>query len=735
MGDPTTYLKTLNPEQRNAVLATDGPVLILAGAGSGKTRVLTSRIAYLLEEKNVAPYSILAMTFTKKAANEMIERVGTLLHHTQPLWIGTFHSIFAKILRWEAPAYQYSQDFVIYDTDDQAQLIKSIMERMSLSPKTYSPKAIGSVISKAKNGLIGPLEFEKDVKGIFEEIVAKIYPEYQAQLRRNQAFDFDDLITVPIHIFNNHPEILEKYQQRFRYLLVDEYQDTNRAQYQLIHALARESKNLCVVGDDDQSIYGWRGADIRNILDFEKDFPETQVFRLEQNYRSTKNILTAAHSVVKNNKGRKEKQLWSDKENGELIDIFETEDERAESYKVVEKIREQVFQNKRSFSDFAILYRTNAQSRALEDGLRRSGISYIIVGGVRFYERKEIKDLLAYLKVIVNPSDSISLKRIINFPLRGIGDTSFAKLQSWAISHNESVYSAVAHVDSIDEIPQRIQQKIKSFHELIEKYRQLSAKISPNELVHTLVDESGLLNAYKESAGIDAADRIENIRELLGAINEYVEETEKPTLSGFLEEVALVADIDTWNDHSNAVTLMTLHSAKGLEFPVVFIAGLEDGLFPTSRSYDSPESLEEERRLFYVGITRAKEKVYLLSAVWRSLYGEGCSTTPSRFLAELDESVISWESRKPIRPQRRAFERAKQFTEDHFSQAHPDYENMSQEIPSAYHRGMYVKHETFGAGQIIAAEGTGNKQKLTVRFSNGVTKKFIAQYAKFQIDT
>ena len=733
MGNPT-YLDSLNTEQRNAVLATDGPVLILAGAGSGKTRVLTSRIAYLLQEKNAAPYSILAMTFTKKAANEMNERVGRLLNHPQPLWIGTFHSIFAKILRWEAPAYQYSQDFVIYDTDDQGQVIKSIMERMSLSPKTYSPKAIGSVISKAKNGLIAPVEFEKDVKGIFEEIVAKIYPEYQAQLRRNQAFDFDDLITVPIHIFNNHPAILEKYQERFRYLLVDEYQDTNRAQYQLIHALARKSKNLCVVGDDDQSIYGWRGADIRNILDFEKDFPETQIFRLEQNYRSTKNILKAAHSVVKNNKGRKDKELWSERETGESVEIFETEDERAESYKVVEKIREQIFQNKRSFSDFAILYRTNAQSRALEDGLRRSGISYVIVGGVRFYERKEIKDLLAYLKVIVNPNDSVSLKRIINFPARGIGDTSFARLQSWAVSNNDTVYSAIANIDSIDEIAPRIKQKIQSFYELMEKYRQLSDKISPNELVHTLVDEAGLINAYKETAGLDAAERIENIRELLGAINEYVDETEDPTLTGFLEEVALVADIDTWNDHSNAVTLMTLHSAKGLEFPVVFIAGLEDGLFPTSRSYDSPESLEEERRLFYVGITRAQEKVYLLSAVWRSLYGEGCATTPSRFLSELDESVITWESKKPIRQQQIRFEREKRFTSDQYTQTHPDYENISQEAPSSYHKGMYVKHETFGAGQITAVDGKGNKQKLTVRFSNGVTKKFVAQYAKFQID-
>ena len=726
-----TLFRELNPEQQKAVEATEGPVLVFAGAGSGKTRVLTYRIAFILKEQKASPWEILAMTFTNKAAGEMKNRIQHFGDKNKNLWIGTFHSIFAKILRWEAGLLGYSPDFVIYDADDKERLIKTIMEDTGIPLQNYNPRSISESIGRAKNGLISSDNFIASAKTPFQEVVSRIYPEYQNRLRINNAFDFEDLITVPLRLFSENPEVLEKYQRRFKYILVDEYQDTNKAQYRLVYQLAKKHRNLCVVGDDDQSIYRWRGADVRNILEFEKDFPDSKVFKLEQNYRSTQTILIVANSVVEKNAARKAKKLWSAKEMGEKVDVIETADEREEAQKVVEKIKEEVFRKKRTFRDFAILYRTNAQSRALEDDLRRSGMSYVIVGGVRFYERKEIKDILAYLKTIVNTKDSVSLKRIINFPLRGIGDSTTQKMEQWALERGLHLFESIRRIKEITDIPLRIQKNISNFYDLIQKYISLKSKISPNELVRTLVDEIGLMTMYKQDPSIENQSRAENIREFLAAVSEYVDSSESPSLSEFLEQVSLITDVDAWDDKSNAITLMTLHCAKGLEFPVIFITGMEEGLFPISRSEDEPEALEEERRLFYVGLTRAKEKIYLSWAEKRRLFNESYFRLPSRFLDELDSSCVHKmkpHPRKHVKFTSNDFKQEVTYTCD----THPDYESYSQEV-DPYRCGTRVHHQTFGKGKIVSVEGKGKKKKVVVRFDSGGQKKFLVQYAQFEI--
>lgn len=722
-------LKSLNPEQLKAVTAQDGPVLVLAGAGSGKTRVLTTRIAYLIKARGIQPWQILSMTFTNKAAGEMRSRVEKLTGAESGLWVGTFHSLFARMLRIEAQQVGLYPNFGIYDADDQIRLIKSVMEFQQIPVSQYAPKSIASVISKCKNGLISPAQFLKTSGSPFDEVAGKIYLEYENQLRKNQVFDFDDLITVPIQIFKKFPDVLSKYQERFQYVHVDEYQDTNRAQYMLVQMLAEAHQNLYVVGDDDQSIYGWRGADIRNILDFEKDFPNTQIYRLEQNYRSTKTILKAASSVVANNAGRKGKTLWSDGDEGEKIGLIETEDEREEASRIVDKIRDEVFKHKRAFKDFAILYRTNAQSRAIEDALRRGRLSYIIVGGVRFYERKEIKDALAYLKLITNPNDTVSLKRIINFPPRGIGDVSMNRVNAHASRTGQMLFDSLADAGNIPELTERSRKSIKQFHGMIAKYQKLMDEISPNELVHTVMDECGLIKNLKEDSTIEGQSRLQNMQEFLSAIKEYATETDEPTLAGFLEGVALVSDVDSWNDKTNAITLMTLHTAKGLEFPVVFIPGLEENLFPISRSLESPDQIEEERRLFYVGLTRAEEKVVLLHANRRSTWGSESYRLPSRFIDEIDKSVIEFQKSKGVQslfktPRKQEIARAEDI--------HPDYEAFTQENP-ILRQGMMVTHAMFGRGQITGIEGSGAKMKVTVQFQSGSVRKFIAQYAQFDI--
>ncbi|MDZ7261584.1 MAG: UvrD-helicase domain-containing protein, partial [candidate division KSB1 bacterium] len=523
-------LRELNPVQREAVECTDGPVLILAGAGSGKTRVLTHKVAYLIDIKKVAPWTILAMTFTNKAAGEMKDRITKLTKRAaDSIWMGTFHSIFARILRREGQRMGLERNFVIYDTDDQLALVKEIMNDLQISQQNFSPGAIHHRISGAKNALVSPEAYARSAADRFEEKVALVYEHYQNRLHQNNALDFDDLLVKPIELFQTYPPVLEQYQERFHYILVDEYQDTNRAQYVLIKLLSAKFRNICVVGDDDQSIYRWRGADIRNILDFERDFPDCKIFRLEQNYRSTKNILAAANSVVKQNLGRMEKTLWTQKEQGEKVTVLDCWDGYDESLKIVETIQEEFYKHKRNFKDFAILYRTNAQSRILEEGLRDNGISYVIVGGVRFYERKEVKDVLAYLRLIINPWDTISLKRIINYPLRGIGTASISKVEKLARSKNITLFEALGRVHEVEELSERIKTNMSNFYKLISKYRNLREKISANELARALVDEIGLLRMFKEEGTQEAQNRYENIQELLSAIAEFSKRHEAPT--------------------------------------------------------------------------------------------------------------------------------------------------------------------------------------------------------------
>lgn len=719
-------LADLNEAQRAAVMHTDGPVLVLAGAGSGKTRVLTYRIAYLVYTGIARPGQIIAMTFTNKAAGEMRDRVTSFIPKSlHGLWVGTFHSLFARVLRREAERLGFEQNFVIYDTSDQVSLIKTIMADKQISQQDFSPKGFRTRISSAKNSMISPDEFSNQANDFYEENVALVYPEYQRRLKENNAMDFDDLLIKPVALFGKYPAVLQQFQERFKYILVDEYQDTNRAQYLLLKLIAGKYRNICVVGDDDQSIYGWRGADIRNILDFDRDYPECAVFRLEQNYRSTKNILAAAHSVVCNNRARHEKKLWTEKGEGELVIELEVEDEVDEALKIVSNIEEELRKGKRDFSDFAVLYRTNAQSRALEDGLRSNGISYTIVGGVRFYDRKEVKDVLAYLRVVCNPSDSVSLRRIINFPPRRIGQATLAKLEEFARKKGISLFEAMGQANQIDGLLSRTAERVIDFHELIAKYRSLLTELSPGELSSSMIEEVGIFRLFKEEATIESMSRADNVSELLLAIAQFSNGSEtKASLEDFLEEAALITDIDSWDDKSNVVTLMTLHSAKGLEFPIVFIAGLEEGLFPLSRASVDPKELEEERRLFYVGATRAQEKLFLSWAYARRRYGETMDGVVSRFIKEIDARYITTEGPCFYQQQRipRTVRRSKV----------ANYEDESQEY-FEIQPGARVKHQKFGAGTILSVESTGSDVKATVAFDTAGLKRLLLSYAKLEI--
>ncbi|MFQ5707272.1 MAG: ATP-dependent helicase [bacterium] len=721
-------LGSLNESQKQAVLCSEGPVLVLAGAGSGKTRVLTHRIAYLIGHLKVKPWNILAMTFTNKAAGEMKERLLKLTRgQGQESWIGTFHSVCARILRVEAEKLGFGRNFLIFDREDQLRFLKSVMYDLNISSKQYAPEAVRARIGGAKNVFMSADEFARSAQNPFDEVVARVYDRYQTQMRENNSMDFDDLLVNPLHLFREFPAVLNNYQNRFKYILVDEYQDTNRTQYLLLHLLASKHRNLCVVGDDDQSIYRWRGADIRNILDFEHDYPECKVFCLDQNYRSTKHILQAAHSVVQNNAQRRAKKLWTDKGLGEKVVLLEVGNGFVEAKVVAEFVQEELSKHGRNFSDFAVLYRTNVQSRLVEDALRTAGIPYVIVGGIRFYERKEIKDVLAYLRLICNPKDSISCKRIINVPLRGIGEGSVTKLEDFARQQGIAFFEATARVEEVPTIAARIRSQIASFHDLIEKYASLKNEFSPGELARGLVDEIGILKSLKEIGTEESYARMENVRELLSAIDNYSRGKQNNALVEFLEEVALITDIDTWDDKSNAVTLMTLHSAKGLEFPVVFITGLEEGLFPLSRTFADDAELEEERRLFYVGCTRAKEKLYLSWASRRSRFGESRYCTPSRFLDEIEEDIIE---RKIVKKSfQQGYREAAYATE---VQAAPDYEDYSQEVPRLA-VGSQIRHPKFGHGCVVAMQGRGENLKLTVKFETAGTKRLVAKYANLEI--
>ena len=722
-------ISDLNEPQRQAVETTDGPVLILAGAGSGKTRVLIYRMAYLLASGLAAPREILAMTFTNKAAGEMRERISALVPEmVAGMWIGTFHSLFARLLRIEGERIGYGHNFAIYDDSDQTSLLKTVYEELKISPNDIPIKVVSNRISAAKNSLHTPDDLVKLSDNPLDARIAKIYKLYQTRIIEQNAMDFDDLLVKPIDLFESFPLVKQFYQEKFRYILVDEYQDTNHAQYTALRMLAQKHKNICVVGDDDQSIYRWRGADLRNILDFEHDYPKCKKFRLEQNYRSTKNILGAAHSVVENNRYRHSKKLWTEKEQGELVSLLSVNDEQEEARWIVDKISNEMKASDRGFYDFAILYRTNAQSRSLEEALRFEGIPYIIVGGVKFYERKEVKDVLAYLRVLTNPADSVAIKRIINYPTRGIGDTTIAKIEDYARTQKLGLYDALASAQQVSGLAKRTVEKVYSFYLLLEKYRKMLTEFSPAELASMLVDEIGILKLFKEDASIEALSRAENVRELLHAVAEFVNQNNgEATLADFLQHVTLVTDIDNWDDRSNAVTLMTLHSAKGLEFSVVFLTGLEEGLFPLSRSIDDPHALEEERRLFYVGATRAKDKLYLTWAKNRRRFGERIGGVQSRFLKELDIKYITNEYSRSVL----GYEKKKKqsfWADDHM----PDYENESQE-QTELRVGMRVNHKMFGRGTILKIMQQAGNIKVNVLFDNVGEKRLVLPYAKLEI--
>ena len=727
--DPEWIKKELNEPQSQAVTTTEGPVLVLAGAGSGKTRVLTYRIAYLLACGLASPAEILAMTFTNKAAAEMRERVSRLAPNMMPgLWIGTFHSLFARLLRREGECIGYDRNFSIYDEYDQNTLVKQIIEDLKLDTMDVPTSGALHRISDAKNNLVSPQDYLNNAQHPIEEFVAKVYKEYQIRLRNMNAMDFDDLLLNPIELFERFPLVREFYQDKFHYILVDEYQDTNRAQYVMLKYLAQKHKNICVVGDDDQSIYRWRGAEIRNILDFEKDYATCSKFRLEQNYRSTQNILSAAHSVITNNRQRHAKKLWTEGPVGEPVMVLEVYDDLEEARTIVDKISYEFRRVERNFHDFAILYRTNAQSRVLEEALRTEGIPYIIVGGVKFYERKEVKDVLGYLKVLVNPADAISLRRIINFPARGIGEASLAKLDGYARHKKIMLYEALSHVGSMADLPKRISERVLAFSAMMNKYRSLMSKFSPFEIASAIVEENGILRMLKEENTIESISRAENVRELLSAIADFANSVgPEATLEDFLEHVSLSTDIDKWDDKANAVTLMTLHSAKGLEFPVVYITGLEEGLFPLSRSLSDMMALEEERRLFYVGATRSKDMLYLSWARYRRRYGERLESVKSRFLKELDPEFVRIDNL--ARPY---YGKHATTDEQSYQDTMPDYEDESQERLE-FRPGVRVRHPMFGKGTVIQIDAAGSNVKLLVLFDTAGRKRLVLPYAKLEI--
>ncbi|MUT64969.1 DNA helicase PcrA [Paenibacillus sp. NEAU-GSW1] len=637
----------LNPPQREAVQATDGPLLIMAGAGSGKTRVLTHRIAYLIEKKRVAPWSILAITFTNKAAREMQARVASLIGPMgQDIWVSTFHSMCVRILRKDIDRIGYTSNFSILDSADQLSVIRNCMKELNIDTKKFEPKSVQAAIGGAKNELLTPDRYEQKTGDYFTDIVAKVYKMYQKRLKSNNSLDFDDLIMTTIQLFKEVPEVLDFYQNKFRYLHVDEYQDTNRAQYMLCRMLADKHHNICVVGDSDQSIYRWRGADITNILNFESDYPEARTIMLEQNYRSTANILDAANAVIKLNTGRKPKKLWTDQGAGDLISVYQADSEHDEGYFVTGEIRKNVKNGGRKYDEHAILYRTNAQSRVIEEILIKSDIPYQIVGGIKFYDRKEIKDLLAYLRLISNPDDDISLQRIINVPKRGIGDTTIGKIQEEAIRSGTSMFAVLGNMQGMD-INARTQGLLMEFRDMIDNLTQMVDYLSVTELTEKMLELSQYRIELQREKTLESTARLENIDEFLSVTMDFEKRNDDKTLIAFLTDLALIADIDSMDKadeegnaaNKDAVVLMTMHSAKGLEFPVVFIIGMEESVFPHSRALMDNEELEEERRLAYVGITRAEKQLFLTCARMRTLFGRTASNAPSRFLQEVPDNV------------------------------------------------------------------------------------------------
>ena len=735
--------ETLNPQQQKGVFTTEGPVLILAGAGSGKTRVLTHRVAYLIQEKGVAPYNIMAITFTNKAAGEMRERIDNMIGFgAERIWVSTFHSSCVRILRQFADRLGYDNRFTIYDSDDQKSLMKDICKRLEIDTKIHKERSFLSAISSAKDELISPEEFTQSAVGDFNKMrQAEVYREYQARLKANNAMDFDDLIMKTVELLKYDTEVRSYYQERFHYIMVDEYQDTNTAQFELVRLLASGRENLCVVGDDDQSIYKFRGANIYNILHFEQHYPQATVIKLEQNYRSTGNILNAANGVIANNRGRKEKRLWTEAEEGEKIFFEQFESAYEEADYIAKDIAKQVRKGAYDYGDCAVLYRTNAQSRLLEERLLLSGIPYKIVGGVNFYGRKEIKDLLSYLKVVDNAQDDLAVQRIINVPKRGIGATTMSKAADYAYANGIQLFDALEQVENIPSIG-RGASKIQPFVDLIYQFRRVNANQGISTLLQTIIDATGYVEELRAEGTEEAKARIENIDELLSKVVTYEQENEEPTLSGFLEEVALVADIDALDENASYVVLMTLHSAKGLEFPNVYLAGMEDGLFPSYMSItadNSDEEIEEERRLCYVGITRAKKHLSITGARMRMVRGETQYHGISRFVKEIPENLLqgsTWEP-KPREEPRFASSAPKGTSMKTMPLAAQTYQakNFGTKIQKnslEYGEGDRVKHVKFGVGTVVQINDGGRDFEVTVEFDSAGRKKMFASFAKLQ---
>ena len=731
---------TLNEPQREAVLHVDGPLLILAGAGSGKTRVLTHRIAYLIEELGVNPWNILAITFTNKAAGEMRQRVDDLVGFgSESIWVSTFHSMCVRILRRFIDRLGYDSSFTIYDTDDQKTLMKAVCKKIDIDTKQFKERMLLSVISSAKNEMILPEEFELNAGGDFAQLkIAKVYREYEAQLKANNALDFDDLLVKTVQLLQTQPDVCENYQERFRYIMVDEYQDTNTVQFKLVSLLAGKYRNLCVVGDDDQSIYKFRGANIRNILDFEKEYPDAKVIKLEQNYRSTENILNAANGVISNNRGRKDKTLWTANGEGEKIGLRQFDTAYDEAEFIAEDIKREV-QSGASYNDSAVLYRTNAQSRLVEEQFIAMNIPYKIVGGINFYARREIKDILAYLKTVDNGQDNLSVRRIINVPKRGIGLTTINRIQEAADARGISFYDALLVPEMIPGVG-RSSSKLNSFAALVEYLKGQAEKESLTDLLNEILDMTGYTQNLEADDEIDAESRLQNIEELLNKAAAYEEDCadrdEKATLSGFLEEVALVADIDSLEEDQDYVVLMTLHSAKGLEFPHVYLAGMEDGLFPSYMTItgDDPEELEEERRLCYVGITRAEQKLTLTCARKRMVRGETQYNSLSRFVREIPQEVLdtgsnlfsNGKSVSADSSQRRPYVSKKPF-----SALTKGSQLTAQRGDSlAYGVGDRVRHVKFGEGTVTDIKEGGRDFEVTVKFDTAGVRKMFAMFAK-----
>ena len=765
--NPTT---DLNPAQREAVQCTEGPLLVLAGAGSGKTRVLTCRIAHLVDAAGVPPWNILAVTFTNKAAGEMRERIEELVgSDSSGIWMGTFHSVCARVLRYESQAFGLDSSFTIYDEEDRRILVRKILADLDVDEQELSPRAAVGRISRAKNGMADAAVFREQISSSSppqNRITADVFERYESELRQNNAFDFDDLICEPVRRFQQHPEVLEKYRNRFRHILIDEYQDTNRPQYLLSRLLAREHRNICCVGDDDQSIYQFRGADIRNILDFERDYPDATVVRLEQNYRSTGRILEAANAVIRHNLDRKGKNLWTQAEEGDPLRVGDCGDDRAEARHIVASISATCRREGLSLSEAAVLYRTNAQSRALEEELHRGGIPYVIVGGIRFYERREIKDLLAYLKLLVNPADDVSLLRIINVPKRGIGAATVERLREVASHRGIDLLQAAVTDEILPGLGTRAGTSLERFAAIFRGLRGDCERLELPELAQQVLVRTGYLDALRDDPSVEARSREENIGQLLARIAEFHESgpaepsgSERVGLEGFLEEVALMSPVDETGNDADSVTLMTLHMAKGLEFPLVFIAGMEEGLFPTARAIEESRNgggaIEEERRLFYVGITRAQRFLTLTFARWRYSFGSLSPTEPSRFLEEIPQELVDVEEishregigfaaaqRRADSDRRRASRRAGRLPAPEPKAAvkkgiHYEFDDEPGPVAGDAGNdllavGRWVRHPNFGRGEIIDREGSGEDLKLSIRFGSSRPKKIMVAYAQLE---